>query len=325
MLSIINFSSATIGWICGVSVIWCISFAANVIGLFCLIKSPHDLNQRIILMNLNFTELTFTITIPLRLIPYFTACPGCKYLSRFESWIGFWYYASLFFVTFDRLLCMRLTIRYRQIILPRRLKTASGLISMTCFLCSVPFYFLDDKSTKFIVNVLIYPIMDFLFVGFAVTVYLYIFYKLKKYRKELGDNKKTGNFVAEKSFRKSYLTPMLIILSFMIFIQIPEFHIIFTVYLTQHTTSVNETNERSSADEEKAFVNSIVVYGCYFTGFLSDSVIYMYCNKTVSRSVLKRLCLCTCARKRPNLLRQRGIYFLKTPKTHPMNIKVTNR
>ena len=95
------------------SIIWFLSLLAILTAFRGLIQSPNRTNQIIILMDLNVSELVFCFTVPLRLIPLFTTdCKACEYIRKVENCNGFFYYASFFFITIDRLLCLVLSIKY---------------------------------------------------------------------------------------------------------------------------------------------------------------------------------------------------------------------
>ena len=265
---------------------WLLSFGANLLALLMLLKSRQNRNQRIILLNLSITELVFSVTIPIRLVPYFHACSVCWYLSRLETWIGFWYYLSLYLISADRLVCLLTGVKYRTLVRPTTLKYVSFGISATCFVSSLPFYFISSKQTQFVVNSVIYPVLEFFFVVFTIFVYSLILYRLQRRGKHLGKTKLS----IYQHFRKHYFTPLLIILSFVVFVQIPAFYIIFTVYMSN--TPSNEDNEREK------YLRSVITYSCWFTAFFLDSFIYIYANKTMKNFVLDQLCVLKNRRRR---------------------------
>ena len=242
--------------------IWLISVVTITAAFYWLVKCRQLVRQRVILFNLNFTELLFCITIPIRLIRYFTECPACDYVTRFDTWIGFWYYASFFFITFDRALCLVLGVKYNVLVTAKRLKITSVFVSLVCFLCSLPFYFLSKQESLIIVNSIIYPVLDLLFVTTAIAIYTTILVKLHKDSPSSDNRRRTFDVTA---FRRRYAVPLLIVLSFVVFIQAPSLYIIMSVYL----------NDAASSDPEKAFIETLIIYSLWFIGFFFDSLIYI--------------------------------------------------
>lgn len=246
--------------------VWFISFASIIASFYLLLKMRHRNNQIVILLTLNLSEIVFSITIPLRLIPYFIKeqCITCEYIGRVETWNGFCYYGSFFLITIDRFLCLFLNIKYNIIVTPYRLKIAASIMVIGCFVCSLPFYFIPWSQSQFVVNSVIYPTLDSLFVITATAVYVTILVKLHTNRISDTDQRRLRVF-DWSVFRRRYRVPMLIILTFVFFIQIPDLYIILSVYL--------RTTENVS--EEKNFITTLIIYSCWFIGFLCDSIIYI--------------------------------------------------
>eukprot|EP00111_Clytia_hemisphaerica_P023960 TCONS_00070589-protein len=237
------------------SIIWFLSLLAIMTAFRGLLQNPSRTNQIIMLMNLNISELVFCFTIPLRLIPSFTAqCKACEYIRKVENCNGFFYYSSFFFITIDRLLCLILSIKYNLKVTPKRVKIVSVILAFCCFLCSLPFYFLSTETTQSIINSIIYPVLDFLFVVTATTVYTLIIIKLHSRQQ------RTFDWAA---FRRRYRVPFFIVLSFIICIQIPDLYIIISVYLSNESIG------------EDALIKTLLIYSCWFIGFGIDSVIYI--------------------------------------------------
>ena len=245
--------------------VWFISFASIIASFHSLLKIRQRNNQIVILLTLNFSEIVFSITIPLRLIPYFTddECVTCQYIGRIETWNGFCYYGSFFLITIDRFLCLVLSIKYNIIVTPYRTKIAALVMVITCLMCSLPFYFLSWSQSQFVVNSVIYPTLDSLFVVTATSVYVTILFKLHTNRISDTDERRRGMF-DWSAFRRRYRVPMLIIITFVCFIQIPDLYIILSVYLRTENVS-----------KEKNFITSLLIYSCWFIGFLCDSIIYI--------------------------------------------------
>ena len=246
--------------------VWFISFASIIASFHSLLKMRHRNNQIVILLTLNLSEIVFSITIPLRLIPYFTneQCITCQYIGRVETWNGFCYYGSFFLITIDRLLCLVLNIKYNIIVTPYCIKIAASIMVLTCFVCSVPFYFIPWSQSQFIVTSIIYPTLDSLFVITATSVYVTILVKLHTNR--ITDHGQRQLRVFDWSaFRRRYRVPMLIVITFVCFIQIPDLYIILSVYL----------RSAENVSEEKNFITTLIIYSCWFIGFLCDSIIYI--------------------------------------------------
>ena len=246
--------------------VWLVSFASIIASFHSLLKIESRTNQVVILLSLNLSELIFAVTIPLRLIPYFVAeCLVCEHISKVETWNGFCYYGSFFLITIDRFLCLLLNIKYNVIVTPRRIKIAASIMIGCCFVCSLPFYFLPAEQTQFAVNSVIYPTLDSLFVITATSVYITIMVKLHTNRISDNLSSRPRRSFDWPAFRRRYKVPMLIIITFVCFIQIPDLYIMLSVYL------------RTSEDEypEKSFVTTLIIYSCWFVGFLCDSIIYI--------------------------------------------------
>jgi len=252
--------------------IWIISTVAITTACYGLVQCRQMARQRVILFNLNITELAFCVTFPIRLIPYFTECPVCYIFTRLETWIGLWYYASFFFITIDRVLCLLLGIKYKLIVTSKRLIITTVFISLVCLLSSLPFYFMSEQESLLIVNSFIYPILELLFIVTAVCIYTTILVRLHKNSPSSDSGRRTFDMT---SFRRRYAVPMLIVLSFVVFVQIPSLYIIVNVYLTD---TVPE-------DSEEALVETLIIYSMWFIGFFVDSLIYIGMVKKRHRRV----------------------------------------
>lgn len=256
--------------------VWLVSFCSIMAAFHALSKMKVRTNQVVMLLLLNTTEFIFAFTLPLRLIVYFTEqCTACDYVQKVEIWNGFCYYSSFFLITIDRFLCLILNIRYNVIITPKRIKIAVCIVVACCFLFSSPFFFLSSEQSQFVVNSIMYPTIDSLFVVTATTVYTTIIVKLhrkrvsvnlpqQQQRQQQPDRRRRSSF-DWSAFRRRYKIPMMIIISFVIFIQIPDFYIILTVYLTTLDDTSLETK----------YSTSLIIFSCWFLGFFFDSIIYI--------------------------------------------------
>ena len=200
-------------------------------------------NQKHLIIALSLTELAFvTSSIIFESIFYSSRSRADKVGLCFSLYnliaVGIIYYFIMFAITLDRFLELRLNIKYHLYWNKNRTKNTLLFVSFIVNIAWIVFLFIIlsyEQSTmgsniqnKINQNFYTYflPVINTMFVIFAVIVYSYIFLKLynnrrkeKALRKQVRRNETTANNILRVN---RYRVPFWIILTFILFCIVPD-------------------------------------------------------------------------------------------------------
>ena len=204
------------------SIVYAIVFIAicfNIFGVYCLRKTKNvGKHQQIILTNLSAVKM---VALPIFCSgTYFTLLSPVsppKYYVIIKVYMNFLAVCLMLFnmslVSVDRLLCVTLCLKYKVHVTKGRLIKVVVLIWVFSFFLSFLAYF-PPYSLYFL------KLFGCCFLFITVVTYSTIAYKLNKRRREFASVVNTAN--AERNpFRKHYIIPFLILISFVILGVIP--------------------------------------------------------------------------------------------------------
>ena len=204
------------------SITYVLSFVGiilNIFGVYCLHKTKKvGKNQRIILTNLSAAKM---IAVPMFCLEnYYTFFSPLyqpkSYLmvSRYSDFtVTILVLIGMSLVTVDRLLCVVLCLKYKVYVTEGRLIKVVVFIWLLTFLLSFLAYF--PPYSFYLLKLL-----GCCFLFITVVTYSTIAYKLKKRTRDFASAVNTAN-TERNPFRKHYIIPFLIVISFVILAVIP--------------------------------------------------------------------------------------------------------
>lgn len=247
--------------------------------------------QNIYILHLSVSELLMNSleiirTSLLLLIEYKISPNVCQQLEHYLSivmftGISFVFYLTMVFITIDRLLNIVLVIRYRVYWSERKAKLLlrgtwiSGAFMLACISCA---YYISEYDWENLFYKMFYPSLEFIFIALALVTYILIFRKynnservLLARRKSVRNNKKPDS--SFQVFRKSrFFVPVLLILTFLLFMVIPDMIILFIgVVMNQ--------------------MSDILLTSCwisYAVSNMTDACIYIFMQDTVRDLFIKK-------------------------------------
>ena len=117
----------------------------HVFGIYCLSKvKRRNNNQKIILTNLSIIEiLSMIVAVLFRLLLFYTNefDIGFTITLGFDTLLYFAFYLSMIFISFDRLLCSILHIKYDYYITSKRVKKVILAIWVISIIMIIPYIF----------------------------------------------------------------------------------------------------------------------------------------------------------------------------------------
>ena len=238
-----------------------------------LLRKPNSFkpNQKLYLVNLSINEGLFVIVYNF-----------IVFLEMFtpKAWIT--YYTWLFIMTgimvpwcnilivmiFDRFLEVRLNVKYELYASKKKVKMLIFVCWLTGIIVFISMVFIKHVNRIVVLDKIVFEGYHGLIIFVFVATYVYIYYKIKKegesiYQKQLSPN-------SQQEERRTYFIPFFIILTFILFINIPRLII-----------SLNTKTQ----DEKK--IVAIMVSGLLFDcGAMVDALIYIFLNKSIRRKFL---------------------------------------
>lgn len=260
--------------------------------LSCLHKRGKSNIQNLYILHLSISELLMNSLEIVRtalqiLIKYGPCSNTCKqieeYLSIFMfTGISVVFFFNMFFITLDRLLNIVYTIRYRVSWSEKRAKyllKTTWLIGIFVLICVSIDYYLNNSLWENKFYTFIYPILEFIFIVLALVTYISIFRKynrservLSKRRQSLRENKKPDN--SFQVFRKSrFFVPVLLILTFIVFLVIPDMVLLFEGVIMKRMTDTLLTS----------------CWISYAVSNMTDACIYIFMQDPVRRLLWKKI------------------------------------
>ena len=186
--------------------------------------------------------------------------------------VRFTYYSAMTLLTIDRFLVFYLNIRYLSKWPPEKLLKSIAFIYVTsllifiCFACAVSLKLID---WMYFTNIMYMPyfIWDVIYIIQVIATYFYIYFKYKKHKELIEDQKlKVNN---KEHFK--LLTPTLLIVTFIIFYCIPDFvNIFYQFYYFDGNTLI---------------CNLLGI--SYRISWLIDPILYIYHCKLISKTTVR--------------------------------------
>ena len=261
----------------------------HLIGLLLLQKS-NDMNiygtQKYLIVALSLIEVSFLTISAIRECIYQVFYVRHNIGLCLENYMTIvltnMYYLIMFGITVDRVLEIRLNIRYHLYWNGRKTKK---MIQFTFLILNIIYItylvlLLVQKSSSLPLEVFRYyytymaPVFDGLFVITAVTSYSYIFIKIyrnskrhERLRRQINGKKKSRY---PKTVLARFLVPFWIIITFILFLIVPDImHFIDFIYKLP----------------EKIMIATLILYRI---GYIADPIIYIY-NLGIVKTRIKRI------------------------------------
>ena len=238
-------------------------------------------NQKYLIVALSLVELGYVVSSVIRESIFYTTGSRTNsvglYASLYDTVVmGFMYYFIMFAITLDRLLEIRLNIKYQLYWNKNRTKITLIFVSSIVNISWIVFscILLSYQQSNKVLNIhnkiykmyflYITTIINTFFVIFAAIVYSYIFFRLhqnrkkeKTLKKQLGRNKKNANINLKVN---KYRVPFWIIITFSLFCVVPDILLsISFVYLEHYYECFRSAS-----------------YVLYRLGFIADAIIYIF-------------------------------------------------
>ena len=187
------------------------------------------------LINLSVSEIVFVgLGLLTQLLVICGAVKHANYAETVQySACCLQYFLAMIYMTVDRFLEVRLNIiypvfwkyKYTKILLLCTW-TVCSILSLVVLLMDLP----SRRRVHLIIFVYFYPIFESVFLVLSSSIYVYIFIKLKQkschvYKKDSG--------IMKRRRKKHFYVPALIVLSFFLFILIPD--TVITVFILRNT------------------------------------------------------------------------------------------
>ena len=265
----------------------------HIVALVLLRRSRYSIrykNQVIIITALCMCELTGAILlIAADIFEYYVSLLVGNIIFCFtEIFILFNYYFIMVLLTVDRFLAFYLNLKYQFYFSPSKALSVLVVAALVCLLITVTVAVLISKqiimqSQLFESLYFFYVAFDGLYIFLALGTYSFIF---RMYRRQLKFREDSHSSRNKDQFK--LLIPTLIIVTFIIFISIPN--IINTVYRQEISTT------------DKAIV--YLAFTFYRIGWLIDPLIYIFfsaCSKNTKQVKEKTRSMSLLARKPPNM------------------------
>ena len=256
------------------------------VGLFILCRvrqrNPFLTTQRLYLIHLslaeNFQAIFLGLYIVFDYIGSEVGATGMYILAGGGSYL--WSMSVLIMFTFDRFLTVYYNLRYLTVWSTRKTKQVLGVCFFGAFAANIGFliYFTDLEEAIVFFASYIWITIDDVFIATSVATYIYIYRKATKQSNKLRINQNietpsgsieqnsNNNSNNKKVSKKSYLIPMLLITTFVIFIGLPN--------NTTFVYMVSEVTLPSSLE--------ILFLVLYPIGLISDALIYIIFSKDVA-------------------------------------------
>lgn len=191
------------------------------------------------------------------------------------------YFLSMFYLTLDRLMDIRLSIKYNLYwneFYTERLLKFTWICScvVTATVCLVHHFY--NVNFNLVLDIYIYPICNLLFVTIIVITYGFIFIKYKQTRVSpvqkivQGRSFKSNQSVLKVFKRSRFYIPMLLIASFIVFMVVPEWTHLFVVVLRN----------------EKSITLNLVLMILWTFSYFVDAVIYIWIKPSFKKEMKRR-------------------------------------
>ena len=270
--------------------------------LFCVKRNNVQGSQKILLIALCMTELTFVVvnfTGELCYIMKLQKAANALYIFLFAS-VSKMYILIMFLITVDRFLVIYLNIKYDVLWSPKKTMIVLFVLIVFSALSLAPTYLIGLKKAERIGSLYVSPILEAIFIISASAIYFYIIKKvlrnrkkMKQLQKQLKVNIRTV-YHAERHNRFKMFVPTMIIITFVFF-----------------TVGANLVCLVAQIKDAKSNLRKISMI-LFPIGFIADSLIYIFNLQSV-RSNLRRTILSI-------FRRQFDIRVTRGTKIEPINL-----
>ena len=251
----------------------------HILGIFCLLKYKSKVkNPRIVLINLSSVELLTAVFMIIMLSGSYLKLTHEQELTAIKVQILIYHfitlllYGSMTLISVDRLILVLFPMRYHRYMQTHVIKYIVIGIWVSSFLLPLPFAFnsITIAQHKYVILYSAYTAQG-IFLITSVITYSLVSIKLR-YRKELG--KVLPSCEKKKDLKKRHLMPFLIIFTFIVFYQIPQYIKVFGT------------------------ISNTIKMGITYVGLLLDPLIYIFSRKPMLRIAYDLLTMNQCTKCR---------------------------
>ena len=240
-----------------------LSMLLNILGIYCLHKQKGgNIKQRLLLGNLSLIEIVKMVYDFIPLTTYFCFEKWYNlhhmYFDTIEISMTTIILASIILISADRVMCILLHVKYDYYITMRLIKRTLVISWVISLACGPVMYVFTSKDEY--MKIYYYMTLEIIVLIFGVITYVYIgkiVLEINSRVSSMADN--SGGF---RKLRKMFLTPSLILGSFILFNVIPDLITIF------HFSDISYN----------------VTICLWVLNFNIDPIIYIFANKK-SRSI----------------------------------------
>lgn len=282
---------------------YCIPFLLHSMGLYLLSTKTREISpcQKLYLVNLSISEILLSLTGAL--FSYMLAHYGENHLGHKISMIAFLatsfpYYIIMVVLTIDRFGQVYLNVRYSLHWSEKHTKYTMAFVWISTFIVGSLFltYLVLDtthacKNLNYFCFTFLFPLFDFMVAVITIITYTYIMKRLQKTRRvssmttslqteETIDSVKNTPTESKETKKdkkrrrdKFMLLPTLLILTFILFIEIPDLIQFFSNIGIIYKTTLLE----------------VLCNLTYAVGYISDALIYVLLSTTFKRWLKKKL------------------------------------
>lgn len=260
-----------------------VSFWLHILGFYSLyLTKGTNINksQRVFLMNLSLSEIILCITAAAKRAFILSHHPTVAHQMRITQMTGasMAYYLLMIFLTVDRFSEVHLNIRYPLYWSPQRARYCMAAVWTISVAFTTVFIIYQPSPTwlSYYLHIYFYPVAEYLFCIVALFTYGYI-YKVMRCKRKI--NRVTSSSIHSHKRRKrlvgriGFFMPSLLILTFVLFVVIPE--------QTHFYYYLNDKPMTHTQDDIFAVAFSLA--------FLTDAIIYIFLSTHVRKALKKKV------------------------------------
>ena len=208
-----------------------------------------------------------------------------------------WYMCVLIMLTFDRFLSLYLNVHYTLWLNEKKTKVILGICFGLGVLANTLLIYFSEKDfeqTLKVISLYLWVPLDDIFISVAIVTYIYILVRIKRERREnikkvlatkyyretenkninVGRRKSSNLLLKSDKYLtwKSYIIPLLLILTFLVFIGIPDNIYFWSFILNKKLHPLFEP----------------ITFILYPTGISADAIIYTLCPKNMRQFLMRK-------------------------------------
>ena len=268
----------------GQTVLSLIAIIFHIAGLLALRQtSSTQVNQKVYLIHLSVMEIVFltshNIPLYMKLTNVNQEVVYCTGLAVITA-VAIPWYNLLLALTIDRFLQVYLNIKYQLYVTDKVIK----IIIFSCWFIGIALFgilfllrILYNYNTERLVHGVLYKIFLNIYHSLVIIIFLltygYIYYQLRKVKES-----KDGMAASSDRNRKANFIPFWIVISFILFILVPE-----SIHIC---VSLNKQPDTDTAvhDQIEMFIFAMVLFD---VGCLVDALLYIFLNEFVRERFLR--------------------------------------